>query len=106
MILKPPPAGWNCTTGRPVGMIMAGAGWTLETVDLENVCPAKVRSDGILGQVNANANGMWIMITRIGRVFYVRTLGEAQRIVGADWAAIRTLKRWAYAGPVRQDGTW
>lgn len=102
-----PPCGTGCTTTRPAGMVMRGAGWTVETVDLENVSGnAEQGESDFNGKVMADANGLWLLVRRPNRVFYVRTMGEAQGIVGDDWAALQVVSRWIFSGPVKEDGSW
>lgn len=103
----PPPNGKGCSTGRPAGMVMRGAGWKVETVDLENVSGNQEQGESAFnGKVMADANGVWLLVTRPGRVWYVRTIPEAQNVVGDDWGALSVVSRWIYAGPVKEDGSW
>lgn len=106
-----PPNGLYCSTGRPAGMIMRGGDWKIETVDLENVSGNQEQGEGELnGKVVADANGLWLLVTRYpGRVFYVRTIPEAQDIVaslGGDWSDLTVTSRWIFSGPTQEDGSW
>lgn len=90
-------------TTRPAGMKLAGAGWTVETADLELVSP-----EGDAPRMSApRHSGQWLLIKSRGLVFWARTVTEAQKIIGDwDYAQLRVVRQWVYLGPLLENGSW